>query len=92
MEETNEEADKKDDEDHKLLKRITDLGLDHLLKKIADLEKDADITKSSVGDRGDELDKEKYKKLVTEYRKFKTSNIKHFRLNPEANTSAFGES
>ena len=63
-----------------------------MLKKIVDLEKDTELTKSSVGEKGEELDKEKYKQLVTEYRKFKNNNVRHFRLNPEANTSAFGES
>ena len=63
-----------------------------MLKKIVDLEKDTELTKSSVGEKGEELDKEKYKQLVTEYRKFKNNNVRHFRLNPEVNTSAFGES
>ena len=68
-----------------------DLMLDKLLKRFADLEGDMKLMKSSVGERGDELDKKKYMKLVAEYRKFKTSNVKHFRLNAAANASAFGE-
>ena len=34
---------------------------------------------------------EKYRMLVAEYRKFKEKNVKHFRLNPCANSNAFGE-
>ena len=68
-----------------------DLMLDKLLKRFADLEGDMKLMKSSVGERGDELDKKKYMKLVAEYRKFKTDNVKHFRLNAAANASAFGE-
>ena len=65
--------------------------LDKLLKRFADLEGDMKLMKSSVGERGDELDKKKYIKLVSAYRKFKANNVKHFRLNVEANMSAFGE-
>ena len=45
----------------------------------------------ATGKRGDELDKEKYKMLVSEYRKFKTKNVKHFSFNSAANVNAFGE-
>ena len=51
-----------------------------------------EVMKIATGKRGDELDKEKYKMLVAEYRKFKTKNVKHFRFNSAANPSAFGES
>ena len=51
-----------------------------------------EVVKIATGKRGDELDKEKYKMLVSEYRKFKTKNVKHFRFNAAANLSEFGES
>ena len=51
-----------------------------------------EVMKIATGKRGDELDKEKYKMLVSEYRRFKTKNIKHFRFNAAANLSEFGES
>ena len=35
-------------------------------------------------------DKEKYKKLIAEYRKFKAENVKHFRLNVSASLDNFG--
>ena len=47
--------------------------------------------KLSTGHRGDELDKEKYKMLISEYKKFKTKNLKHFRFNSAAIMSSFGE-
>ena len=43
----------------------------------------------ATGERGEELDKEKYRMLVSEYRKFKTKNVKHFRFNSAANISIF---
>ena len=37
------------------------------------------------------MDKEKYKMLISEYKKFKTKNMKHFRFNSAANMSTYGE-
>ena len=51
-----------------------------------------EVMNIATGKTGDELDKEKYKRLVSEYRKFKTTNVKHFRFNTAANLSEFGES
>ena len=50
-----------------------------------------DIGEIVTGKRGDELDKEKYKMLVSEYRKFKTKNVKHFKFSSAANLTMFGE-
>ena len=50
-----------------------------------------DVMKIATGQRGEELDKKKYKMLVSEYRKFKTRNVKNFRFNSDAALSTFGE-
>ena len=50
-----------------------------------------EVMKIATGKRGDELDKEKYKRLVSEYRKFKTKNVKHFKFSSAANLTMFGE-
>ena len=50
-----------------------------------------EVMKIATGKRGDELDKEKYKMLVSEYRKFKTKNVKHFKFSSAANLTMFGE-
>ena len=47
--------------------------------------------KRSEQGKGGAEDNEKYKMLVSEYRKFKEMNVKHFKLNPSANSNAFGE-
>ena len=44
----------------------------------------------ATGQRGEELDSMKYKMLISEYRKFKTKTVKHFRFNSAANLSNFG--
>ena len=50
-----------------------------------------DVRKVATGQRGEELDRKKYKMLVSEYRKFKTKNVKHFKFNSAANLSTFGK-
>ena len=69
-----------------------DENLYELQTRFADLEKEVKLLKStSVGEKGEELDKEKYKMMIAEYRKFKTNNVKHFRFNSAENSSAFGK-
>ena len=46
----------------------------------------------SFGRRGEELDREKYVKLLSEYKSFKKNNVLHFRFNSEANSTMFGKS
>ena len=43
------------------------------------------------GKGGDELEKKKYMKLVTEYKKFKKSNVQHFRFSSTSTKTAFGQ-
>ena len=50
------------------------------------------VVEIATGQRGEELDKNKYRTLISEYRKFKTKNVKHFRFNSAADLSTFGES
>ena len=69
-----------------------DEDLNELQKKFADLEKEVKLLKSSSGEeKGEELDKKKYKMMIAEYRKFKTKSVKHFRFNSAENSSAFGK-
>ena len=67
-----------------------DEKLNKLLKRLADLEKEVNVPKSSGQEKGEELDKEKYKMLIAEYRKFKTKNVRHFRFN--SGEISFGKS
>ena len=50
-----------------------------------------DVMKIATGQRGEELDKEKYKMLISEYRKFKSKNMRHFSFNTAANFSTYGK-
>ena len=66
--------------------------LNKFFRRFADLEKEMKRMKCSGEENGEELDKEKFKMLVAEYRKFKTKNVKHFRFNSAENSSSFGKS
>lgn len=64
---------------------------DELNKFYKRLEKEMKLMKRSGEEKGEELDKEKYKMMIAEYRKFKTKNVRHFRFNSGENSSEFGE-
>ena len=66
--------------------------LDLIRKELADLQAEVNKLKSNGQGKEEEVDKEKFKMMIAEYRKFKAKNVKHFRLNVRANSSSFGES
>ena len=49
------------------------------------------LMKNNNDKKGEELDKEKFKRLISEYRKFKMKNVKHFRFNENATSNMFGK-
>ena len=70
----------------------TDEDLNELQKKFADLEKEVKLLKSSSGEeKGEELDKKKYERLVSEYRNFKKQNVRHWRFNSAGDFPKFGK-
>ena len=73
------------------LKGKDDEKFNKMLKRLVDLEKEIKVLKRRDQEKGEELDKEKYKILIAEYRKFKRRNVKHFRFNSATNSSIFGK-
>ena len=65
--------------------------LSKFYRRFADLEKEMNVMKRDGLEKGEELEKEKYKMMIAEYRKFKTKNVKHFMFNSGKNSSAFGK-
>ena len=60
-----------------------------MFKRIVELiERKAELKK---GGSAEELDKDKFRTMVKEYREFKRKNMKHFRFNSGANSSSFGK-
>ena len=58
----------------------------------SDLEKKMELMKENNDQTGEELDKAKFKKLISEYKKFKVENVRHFRFHSNAASSMFGKS
>ena len=92
----NIEEEMKDDEAEAAIeakfKGVNGEELNKFYKRFADLEKEMKLMKRGGQELGEEVEKEKYKMLIAEYRKFKTKNVKHFRLNSAENSSSFGKS
>ena len=68
--------------------------LEKMQRRLAELERKMEkvFEEGAVGEKGQEMDKEKYKSLVAEYRKFKSKNVKHFKFSSAGTSSAFGRS
>ena len=75
------EAKPKKDLNDELLRRMAALE-----RRLGKMEKDGD------GERGEEMDKEKYKKLILEYQNFKAKYVRHFRFNSDAVQRAYSKS
>ena len=45
----------------------------------------------SDGKKGEELDKAKFQRIISEYKKFKIDSVKHLRFNVAANSAKFGK-
>ena len=75
-----EEAQKETRMLHKQLMRM--------YKKYDDLERKVKLME---GKTGEEMDREKFEKLIAEYKKFKKDNVRHFRFHPCATSSMFGK-
>ena len=53
-------------------------------RRLAALERKMKSLHNDRDGKGEEVDAEKYKMLIAEYRKFKAQRVKHFRLNSKA--------
>ena len=67
-------------------------GNDDLHKRIAALERRLERMEGKIGKKGEEMDKDKYKTIISEYRKFKTKNVRHFRFSSAAVMTDFSKS
>ena len=74
--------------------------LDRMHRRLAELERKMStdegglqkvVAEEAIGKGGQELDREKYKLLVAEYRKFKSTSIQHFRFSSTETSDSFGK-
>ena len=54
--------------------------------------KEEEVLKCNKRNMAVEMDKEKFKELISEYKKFKTENVRHFKFHSDASSSVFGKS
>ena len=87
------EEEMEDDEAEAAVERKIegDVGeeLAKVYKQLADLK--MKLMMNNGQEKGEEMDKEKYKMLIAEYRELKTKNVRHFRFNSGKNSSTFGK-
>ena len=62
-----------------------------MLSRIVEIERKMESMKRGSGEKGEKLDREKYRMMVMEYREFKRKNMRHFMFNSGANSSSFGK-
>ena len=67
-------------------------GNDDLHTRIVALERRLERMEGKIGKKGEEMDKDKYKTIISEYRKFKAKNMRHFRFSSAAAMSDFSKS
>ena len=74
------------------LERLVDRKLRRVYKMFTDLERKMKLAEGNEDKMGKEMDKEKFWKLLSEYKKFKVENVRHFRFHSNATSSMFGKS
>ena len=60
-------------------------------KLMNEVEKRMQRMKGTSDKKGEELDKVKFQKMISEYKKFKMNSVKHLRFNSVANSTKFGQ-
>ena len=89
--------DMQEDMKDKLVEQEIEIGgeVDGELTKMKrlynDLRKEMERLKDSIGHRKDEVDSKKYTAIISEYKKFKKNNVKHFRLGTSSNLPMFSK-
>ena len=55
-----------------------------LRMELMEFERKLMLVKGNKKNMAEEMDKEKFKELISEYKKFKMKNVRHFRFHPNA--------
>ena len=62
-----------------------------LMQKYTDLEEKMKFMKGNKDKMGEEMDMEKFKTLLSEYKEFKMENVRHFKFDLNSAASMFGK-
>ena len=71
--------------------KFKNIDEEEFAKLMNEVEKKMQRMKGTSGKIGEELDKVKFLKMVSEYKKFKMNSVKHLRFNSAANSAKFGQ-
>ena len=66
-------------------------SITEMKRMLKDMRKEMIDQKGRIGKRGEEMDKEKFLTLISEYKRLKMNNVQHFRFNSAANLTNFGK-
>ena len=82
-------GDELDEQEVEIIATVGDELQKEMYQRLAALERKM---KSSNGGKGEEMDREKKRMLIKEYKKFKRDNTRHITFNSVAKSTKFGES
>ena len=85
--EDNIDQEKLEEKKVEINKKFGDDLQEEIYQRLLDLERKM---KSRNVEKGEEMDKEKFKMLIKEYQKFKVNNTRHVRFNSASNSTNFG--
>ena len=68
-----------------------DKKLSRTYKMYPDLERKMKLMIGNKVNIGEEIDKEKFRKLISEYKKFKMENVRHIKFHPNEASNMFGK-
>ena len=71
--------------------KFKNIDEEDFVKLMNEVEKRMERMKGTSDNKGEELDKVKFQKMISEYKKFKMNSVKHFRFNSAANNTKFGQ-
>ena len=70
--------------------KFKNIDEEEFAKLMNEVEKRIQRMKGTSDNKGEELDKVKFQKMISEYKKFKMNSVKHLRFNSVANSTKFG--
>ena len=82
-------GDELDEQEARMIGTVGDELQKEMYQRLVALERKM---KSSNGGKGEEMDREKKRMLIKEYKKFKRDNTRHITFNSVAESTQFGES
>ena len=83
-----ENIEEQEADEDKVEKKLRDSYDQDLLRLLF---KEIGTIKGSISKNRDELDRQKYMKLISEYKQFKKNKVQHFRFDSAAHATTFGK-